>query len=155
MWFFCNIYNHFFSFFPLKIKSTKCKPPTPPFMSISRLLRHSSLRQSYFEKKTTWASYFSILSSIILWSLVTRRNFFSATISFSHSHSHFLTLTVLTCTFFRSHSLFVLPLTGTFFHSHSLFLGHIYFCLLTLTISKSQSPFLILVNLYSWAQNYR
>ena len=25
----------------------------PPFVSISRLLRHSSLRQSYFEKKTT------------------------------------------------------------------------------------------------------
>ena len=35
---------------PLKIKSTKYKPP--PFVSISRLLRHSSLRQSYFKKKT-------------------------------------------------------------------------------------------------------
>ena len=42
----------------------------PPFVSISLLLRHSSLRQSYFEKTTTKASYFSILSSIILCSRV-------------------------------------------------------------------------------------
>ena len=33
--------------------------------SISRLLRNSSLRQCYFEMKTMWDSYFSILSFII------------------------------------------------------------------------------------------
>ena len=39
----------------------------PSFVSISRLLRHSSLRQPYFEKMMTKASYSSILSFIILW----------------------------------------------------------------------------------------
>ena len=33
----------------------------------STLLKHSSLQQSYFEKTTTKAPYFFILSSIILW----------------------------------------------------------------------------------------
>ena len=60
---------------PLKIKSTKFKPP--PFASICRLLYRPSpsaktlfnaVRQCYFEMKTNKELCFSILSIIILWS---------------------------------------------------------------------------------------
>ena len=59
---------------PLKIKSTKFKPP--PFASICRLLYRPSpsaktlfnaVRQCYFEMKTNKELCFSILSIIILW----------------------------------------------------------------------------------------
>ena len=36
--------------------------------SIAHMLRHPSARQCYFEMKTNKEHYFSILSSIILWS---------------------------------------------------------------------------------------